>query len=120
MIKEMTINNDKTNETHANLEAKKSNDDCIDDDNNFSEVNKAPCFIGLFVIRRIISKYLDSIINNEERHIILKELASMCNDDENGDDIELLVFDILSRLLKDGIKIYVNKRYNEKQRRDII
>ena len=119
-IMEMT-SNDKTNKTYHNLEGNESNDDCIDDDNNsYSEANKIPCFIRLFVIGRIISTYINSSSSEKEKLSKVEELASICNNHENRDDIESLVFDILSRLVKDGIKKYMNKWYNENEQRDII
>ena len=101
MIKEMA-SNDKTNETHLNLQEKESNDDYIDDDNNnYSEASSVPCFSRLFVIRRIISKYLDSNINNNdnysEKNVRVKELASMCNEiDCENVDVQSIVFDIFT------------------------
>ena len=120
MIKKMTFKNDTANETNVNLERKESNADCIDnDDNDYSEANKAPSFIRLFVIRRIMSKYLRSSGNGKEKYERVKELANMCNDDENGDIISDVI-DILSMLVMDGIKIYMNEWHRENEERDII
>ena len=71
-----------------------------------------PSFIRLFVIRRIISKYINYDTDNT--------IDILVNTFDYNFEIKCMAFDILTRLINDGIKMYMNKWYNEKKQSDII
>ena len=78
-----------------------------------------PRFIRLFIIRRIISNYINSTnINNaaQSTDVLLPQLVSMLKDEKT----KKIAHKILSRLLNDGIKIYMSKYYNEKLDANVI
>ena len=91
-----------------------------------------PSFIRLFVIRRIICKYSDTIIAIRKKHdasrqiilnidngkvAIVEELTNVFNDNLQ---IKSTAFIILKRLLNYGLQKYMKKWYNEKQHSNII
>ena len=86
----------------------------------------APSFIRLFVINRIIRQYIvdniDDDSNRCETTAIIDKLASIFKNEklDNDKDESQKVFDILYRLITDGIKTYMNKWYNEKEQAMII
>ena len=101
------------------LEKEKYNQQSKDDwvENSINII--VPSFIRLFVIRRIIDKYIKN--NKDKKNVqkeeIIKKLASVFEDDKK---IESLVTNIVTRLINDGIKKYMSKYYNEKQEANII
>ena len=77
---------------------------------------QVPRFIRLFVINRIISKYLrrKDIDSNKAP---LRLLVAQLNDKEIDHEI---AHTILSRLIQDGIETYMKKWYNEKEQATVI
>ena len=75
-----------------------------------------PNFVRLFVIKRVLTKYTKTINNNcnnnnnnnNDTSLNIDNLVSSLN----SNDIKIAK-DILSRLINDGIKIYMEKWYNE-------
>ena len=125
-----------SNVLKANIttERKENNNDSNDDDwaidpnkidNNFADDKiTVPHFIRLFVINRIICTYIErnSNTNSNGTHetksqTIIEELVSVFNDDKK---IQSKSKEILTRLLNNGIKLYMNKWYNEKDQSNII
>ena len=99
-----------------------SKDDWVIDDNdnvNENDINIiVPSFIRLFAIRRMIDKYIkNNKDKKKEKKEIIKELANAFKDDKKN---ELLVIEILTRLINDGIKKYMSKWYDEKKEANII
>ena len=94
-------------------------------DNNNDNVNEndiniiVPSFIRLFVIKRIIDKYIKNNKNKkqETKEEIIKKLANGYKDDKK---IESLVINILTQLINDGIKKYMDNYYNEHKHANII
>ena len=82
----------------------------------------APSFVRLFVIQRIIGEYIDNIVDDDgsvsDNVAVIDKLASVFDNDEQENKI--LVCNILSRLINDGIKTYMNKWYDEKEQLSII
>ena len=100
------------------------NEQGADQDNVFDGIN-VPSFIRLFVIRRIIERYINDIVgdvgNHNEITAKVNTLASeFCCEDENENETYVLVNNIISRLINDGIKVYMNKWYNENKQAIII
>ena len=95
----------------------------VNDDDNVNQDNiciETPSFIRLFVIRCIIDKYIS---NNKDKkkektkEEIIKGLANVFKDNKKT---ESLVINIVTRLINDGIKKYMDKYYNEKEQANII
>ena len=111
---------------------------------NYNHNLLVPSFIRLFVIRRIISKHLvdvetsktkqkiksdDSTVDSNVNHntktanIVpsdkteIQDLVSVFDDNT---EIKSIANDILTRLINDGIELYMEKWYNEKQQAYII
>ena len=116
--------NDNSNDLDKEKRIQESKDDwVINDNDNVNSENgisiEAPSFIRLFVIRRIIDKYIK---NNKEKkkktkEEIIKQLSNVFKDDKQN---QLLVINIVTRLIDDGIKKYMSKYYNEKEQANII
>ena len=91
-------------------------DDWIDEKTVINPLKvDAPSFIRLFVIGRIIETYL-SICNHGEKFQKIQALANIFEDSK----AQSTVMEIVTRLVQDGIKIYMNKWYNEKEQFNII
>ena len=86
-----------------------------------SSVNnvKVASFIRLFATQRIICDHMNHVkIENKnlsQSQVMTKLIAVFDNE-----EIKRTVNNILTRLLNDGIKTYMNKWYNEKQQANII
>ena len=93
-------------------------DDWIIENKNKICINiETPSFIRLFVIRRIIDKYMKNNTDiNNERHAMY-DLANVFKDGENT---HFSVANILIRLLKYGVKNYMKNCYFEKSHANII
>ena len=92
------------------------------DDNNVNENNisiETLNFIRLFVIRRIIDKYIKTSKDKkqETKEETIKELANVFKENKKN---ELLVISIVTSLINDGIKEYMSKYYDEKKQANII
>ena len=70
-----------------------------------------PRFIRLFLIRRIIIDYISKTASPRSNDDTMSQLVSTLKDK----DTRTTADKILSRLVKDGIKVYMSKWYNEKQ-----
>ena len=115
-------NNDTNNETNKQIlkELEEGKDDWVADKSNIGDKNKmkieAPNFIRLFVIRRIISKYL----NNDTEKQKETKIQGLANVFKKNLVTQLVVRDIITRLIRDGLKQYMNKWYNEEEQLHII
>ena len=137
--------NDELNSDNNVNERKK--DDWSIDVNVISNYNfnlGVPSFVRLFVIRRIIVKYIN-YTNNKQRSTesLMKKLAKSFTNSKNknptpnetfikqlvtvfnGNDsdsvkIKKLATFILTRLINDGIKMYMKKWYNEREQSNVI
>ena len=94
----------------------------ITDDDNVNHKDiciETPSFIQLFVIRRIIDKYIKNNKDNKNatKEEIIKELANVFKDDKK---YQLLVRNIVTRLINDGIRTYMSEYYDEKEQANII
>ena len=69
---------------------------------------QAPSFIRLFVIRRVIERYLAN--SNSKGNI--QQMTNIFRDNATPNS-KCPVVEIVTRLITDGIKIYMNKWYNE-------
>ena len=76
-----------------------------------------PSFTRLFVLRRIIDKYIKNNKDNKEQKEIIKEIAHGFKENTK---IESLVIYILTRLIKYGIKKYMSKYYSDEKQANII
>ena len=97
------------------------NDD-MNIDSNKSKI-QAPSFIRLFVIKRIIGKYISSDISHghsTSKTKVETKIQKLANGFEHDPEITKIVFDIVMRLITDGIKKFMEKWYNEKEQADII
>ena len=118
VLREMRINDNETD-----LEKEKYNQECKDDwvinynDNMNQNDIIVPSFIRLFVIRRIIDKYIKNNKAKQDKKMKIKELSNTFKENKK---IQSLVIDILTRLTNDGIKKYMSKWYNEKEQANII
>ena len=96
-------------------------DDCAIVSNDLKNQNEwkieAPSFIRLFVMRRIMDKYIQANKRKATKNIIIEQLTSVFQDNKKN---QLLAINILTELLNDGIKIYMEKCYNEKKHAVII
>ena len=113
----MTTNNNKNNLETENFKEESEDDWVINDSDNVDKNDifvETPSFIRLFVIRRIIDKYIKNNKNKKKKtkEQIIKEMAKEFKDDRK---IQSLVINIVTRLINDGIKKYMNEYYNEKK-----
>ena len=118
----MTTNNNKNDLKTENFDQESKDDWRVNDNDNMNENNiciETPSFIRLFVIRRIIDKYIKNNKDKKKKtkEEIIKEMANGFEDDKN---IESLVINIVTRLINDGIKKYMEEYYDEKQQSNII
>ena len=114
------VENDLEKEKHNQLQ--ESQDDWVvnDSDNvNENDINIiVPSFIRLFVIKRIIDKYIkNNKDKKKDKKEIIKEMANVFKENKK---IESLAIKILTRLINDGIKKYMSKYYDEKKQAYII
>ena len=80
---------------------------------------KVPSFIRLFVIKRIIDKYIGNTSNIQEKKQMIGKVTNVLA--ENNDaQIKLKAFNVIMRLVNDGIAQYMNKWYHEKEQANII
>ena len=109
------------NDFEKENDKKESKDDWVINDNDDVNENDiiVPSFIRLFVIRRTIDKYIknNKDMKTKTKEEIIKEMAIVFKDNEK---YESLVITILTRLINNGIKEYMNKYYNEKEESNII
>ena len=78
-----------------------------------------PSFIRLFFMRRILHKYMiDNTQCGAATGKVVEHLVSTLND--SGEEIKKTAKDIVTRLVDDGIQVYMDKWYNEKQESNII
>ena len=89
----------------------------VQEQNNAVVDIETPSFIRLFVIRRIIDKYIKNRKNQKDTKVIIKDLANVFIANKT---IESLVINILTRLINEGLKEYMAKYYNEKKEANII
>ena len=80
-----------------------------------------PSFIRLFMMRRIVSQYID---DNKAKHVdikvtdIIKDLVHNCF---KGDEKACSsAFNIVTRLINDGIKQFMSKWYKEEEEANFI
>ena len=101
---------------------------------------KVPSFIRLFVINRILCKYISDRKQNEcsNSRSFMEQLANvfkggstkiaietkliedLVNAFSNNVEIKTIVNNILTKLVNDGIKKYMNEWYNEQRQANII
>ena len=115
----MTRSNNENDLVKEKDNQERKDNSVINDNDNNNENNDiniiVPNFIRLFVIRRIIEKYIK---NNENKKTIFRnELKNVFTDDKK---VELLVINIVTLLINDGIKKYMSKYYNEKKQSNTI
>ena len=79
---------------------------------------EAPSFLRLFVLRRILEKHLANY-NHKEKDKEIQELANVFGY-SGVPHTQDKVIEIVTRLIEDGITIYMNKWYNEKEQFGII
>ena len=78
----------------------------------------APNFIRLFVIRRVITKYISSCTQASlSQEALIKNLANVS---QNCQNIEIKVQNILLQLVNDGLTKFISNWYNEKHELNII
>ena len=96
-------------------------DDYSIDPNDMINTIETPSFIRLFVIRRIIDKLIDKYIQSNKRHnqqkILIQELAKVFKDNK---EMQSSVVNIVTRLVNDGLKKYMQKWYNQENDGNII
>ena len=116
LIMEMT-----RNDTKLNVDERKNDYLCVDQSifDSCHYRSEVPGFIRLFVIRRIIGEYVSNKNGNNETDDKIKRLTSSFQDNIDP-KIVSTAFDILSRLINNGIKQYMAMWYNEKEQTDII
>ena len=83
-----------------------------------------PSFIRLFVIRRIIDKHIKNS-KNQKKAIATKEIIKdldleMASGFKDNEKYQSLARNIVTRLIKYGIKKFMSKDYNEKEQANII
>ena len=94
-------------------------DDWIIENKNKICINiETPSFIRLFVIRRIIDKYIKNNTNIKNERDAMYDLANVFKDGEKNRHFS--VANILIRLLKYGVKNYMKNCYYEKSHANII
>ena len=80
---------------------------------------QVPSFIRLFFIRRILHEYIiDNTQHGTTTTKVVEHLVTPLND--SGEQLKRIASNIVTRLMDDGIKIYIDKWYNEKQESNII
>ena len=108
----------------------KQKDDWSIDEIEIDKINgynlKVPSFIRLFVIQRIISRYIKDASNSSgmrkpeiEVSKVIQDLVTVFQVDDSGTK-EIIANEILTRLINNGIKKYMNNWYNEKTHANII
>ena len=117
-----TANNNRQTQQDQHQESK--DDWVINDNDNMNKSNDinimVPSFIRLFVIRRIIDKYIKNNKKKKKKETkeeTIKELANVFTYDKK---IESLVINIVTRLINNGIKKYMSKYYEERAQANII
>ena len=111
VIQEIT---DKSNGMKINKEGeqlvqanhKKDNSERKDDTDDATGTKNAPCFVRLFVIKRVIDVYLAlKCGNNNEKETMIKELTNESQENNSNDNtqIKATVFDILIKLVNCGV-----------------
>ena len=82
---------------------------------------QVPSFIRLFCIRRILYEYIIDNINTEIGSTTAKVIANLVSVfNDNAEEIKTRASDIVTRLINHGIKIYMEKWYNEKEDSNVI
>ena len=136
-----TFTSEMDSESNGNNNEKKK-DDWSSDVNVMSHYSYnlvVPSFVRLFVIRRIIIKYintankkqrsnesfvkqlLNSFTNSNKKQTPNKTfIVELVNNAFDNVEIKQTANFILSRLINDGIKMYMNQWYNERQQCNII
>ena len=115
-----TVNNGQTASVTQTQNQESKDDFVIDDNINTNNIIiNVPSFIRLFVIRRIIDKHIKNNKGKktETKEEIIKEMANVYKDDKK---YQSLAINIVTRLINDGIKKYIDKWYNEKIQANII
>ena len=95
----------------------------VNDNNNANkkDINIiVPSFIRLFVIRRVIDRYITSNNDNKNDTTTEEIIKKLANGFEENKKTESLVINIVTRLIDDGIKKYMSKYYDEKEQANII
>ena len=85
---------------------------------------KVPSFIRLFSIRRILFKYIfvnyNTFPNSKKNQSVPQIIEDLVNVFDNNQEVKTCANLIITRLIYDGIKIYMKKWYNEGKQANII